>query len=102
MSNTTKKPVSDAQEPAVAPGSVGEGVDTPRPEKPVKGTSKTNAAKDAEPEYSIRELAAAAPRLVPGATPDCVTAALRLAGLKTASRSKAAELVAEFIKKEVN
>lgn len=102
MGNPTKKPVSDAQEPAVGSEGVGEGVDTPNPEKPVKGTLKPNAAKEVEPEYSVRELAVAAPRLVQGATPDCMTAALHLAGLKKASRSKAAELVAEFIKKEVN
>lgn len=65
---------------------------------------KTNAAPvtaPAEPEYSIQELAAAAPSIVKGANADTMTAALRQAGLTRASKSKAAELVTKFIKKEV-
>lgn len=55
----------------------------------------------AEPEYSVRELAAAAPLIAKGANADTMTAALRQAGLTKASKRKAEELVTKFIKKEV-
>lgn len=55
----------------------------------------------AEPEYSIWELAAAAPSIAKGANADTMTAALRQAGITKASKSKAEELVTKFIKREV-
>lgn len=66
-----------------------------------KKNNETPVKPPAEPEYSIRELAAAAPSIAKGANADTMTAALRQAGITKASKSKAAELVTKFIKREV-
>lgn len=70
-------------------------------------TSPTEKAAQAktehtEAEYSAAEFAASASSIFgKGATPDCVIAAFRMAGVKKANRSKAKEIVSKFLQKEV-
>lgn len=55
-----------------------------------------------EAEYSAAEFAASARVLFgKGATPDCVIAAFRTAGIEKATKSKANEIVSKFLQKEV-
>lgn len=48
-------------------------------------------------EYTVRELAAAAKTVFPGISPDCVTAALRMAGISRTTKEKAQEIVRKFV-----
>ena len=70
-------------------------------------TSQTETAAQAsvehqEAEYSAAEFAASASTIFgKGATPDCVIAAFRMAGVEKATKSKAKELVSKFLQKEV-
>ena len=48
-------------------------------------------------EYTIEELAAGAKTVFPGISPDCVTAALRLAGITKTTKEKAKEIVDKFV-----
>ena len=48
-------------------------------------------------EYTIEELTAGAKTVFPGISPDCVTAALRLAGVTKTTKEKAKEIVDEFV-----
>lgn len=48
------------------------------------------------PKYSVKELSSATAALFPGVTPDCVTAALRSAGLTACTKEEAQEVVAAF------
>ena len=55
-----------------------------------------------EAEYSAAEFAVSASSLFGlGATPDCVIAAFRMAGVKKTTKSKAKEIVTKFLQKEV-
>ena len=58
------------------------------------------ATLEAEPEYSIEELAAAAD-IVFHATPDVVTAALRCAGVEKTTKTAAIQIVETFRRQEV-
>lgn len=71
--------------------------------RPAEATVEAGATKKAAtpPEYSIQELAAAAPSIFKGVSPDCVTAALRLAGIDRATKAKAQEVVEKFIKRPI-
>ena len=53
-------------------------------------------------EYSVQELVAAAASVCPGVSPDCITAALRLAKVETATKARAKEIVEAFIKRPVS
>lgn len=53
-----------------------------------------------EPEYTVEEFAAASS--IFGTSPDIVTAALRVAGVKKTTKSAAEKIINEFRKKEVN
>ena len=55
----------------------------------------------AEPEYTVEEFAASAGSLF-GASPDIVTAALRVAGVTKTTKSAAEKIIEQFRKKEVN
>lgn len=48
-------------------------------------------------EYTVEELTAGAKTVFPGISPDCVTAALRLAGVTKTTKEKAKEIVDEFV-----
>lgn len=52
-------------------------------------------------EYTIAELTAGARTVFPGVSPDCVTAALRMAGVTKATKEKAQEIVARFVSEPV-
>lgn len=55
-----------------------------------------------EAEYSAAEFAVSARVLFGrGATPDCVIAAFRTAGIEKATKGKAKEIVSKFLQKEV-
>lgn len=55
-----------------------------------------------EAEYSAAEFAASASSVFDkGATPDCVIAAFRMAGVTKTTKSKAKEIVSKFLQKEV-
>ncbi len=58
------------------------------------------AAAAAAAEYSAAELAKAAPQIF-GVSPDIVTAALAVAGIKSATIEAAEKIVKEFANKEV-
>lgn len=70
-------------------------------------TSPTEKAAQAkiehtEAEYTATEFATSASSIFgKGATPDCVIAAFRMAGVKKTTRSKAKEIVSKFLQKEV-
>lgn len=68
-------------------------------EAPVAAAKGKNAPAAAE--YSIAELAAGAKTVFPGISPDCVTAALRLAGVTKTTREKAKEIVDKFVNEPV-
>lgn len=53
-------------------------------------------------EYTVRELAAAAKTVFPGISPDCVTAALRMAGITKTTKEKAREIVTKFVSEPVS
>lgn len=65
-----------------------------------KETKQQAAAKSTAPQYKAEELANAANRIF-GVPQDVVTAALRMAGVKSATLEEAKKIVAEFAKKEV-
>ncbi len=48
-------------------------------------------------EYSVQELAAAASTIFPGVSPDCVTAALRMAKVEKVTKAKAKKIVDAFV-----
>ena len=48
-------------------------------------------------EYTIEELTAGAKTVFPGISPDCVTAALRLAGITKTTKENAKEIVDKFV-----
>ncbi len=48
-------------------------------------------------EYTIAELRAGAMTVFPGVSRDCVTAALRMAGVTKATKERAREIVARFV-----
>lgn len=52
-------------------------------------------------EYTVKELAAGAKTVFPGISPDCVTAALRMAGVTKTTKEKAKEIVDKFVKEPV-
>lgn len=52
-------------------------------------------------EYTVEELTAAAKTVFPGISPDCVTAALRMAGVTQTTKEKAKELVKKFVNEPV-
>lgn len=55
-----------------------------------------------EPEYTAEELAAASEKVFgKKVLPECVIAAFRVAGIKKATKTKAAEIVNKFMTKEV-
>lgn len=58
------------------------------------------AAKAAAPKYAAAELARAAKKVF-GVSPDIVTAALHLAGVKDATVEEAAKIIKEYANKEV-
>lgn len=72
-------------------------------ENPVEAREEASAAKNAPvaAEYSVEELAAGAKTVFPGISPDCVTAALRLAGIKKTTKQKAKEIVDKFVNEPV-
>ena len=48
-------------------------------------------------EYTVEELTAGAKTVFPGVSPDCVTAALRLAGVTKTTKEKAKEIVDNLV-----
>jgi hypothetical protein len=57
----------------------------------------------AEPEYTVEEFAAGAGTIFDEAvSPDIVTAALRVAGVKKTTKSEAKKIIDKFKTKEVN
>lgn len=67
-----------------------------------KATTKSaQTPKQVEPEYSARELAAAASSMGKNISPDVVTAVLRINRLTSATMSQAKRLVTQYIKQEV-
>lgn len=62
--------------------------------------TKQGGNKPAAPKYTAAELARAS-RNVFGASPDIVTAALRLAGVNSATVAEAEEIVKKYANKEV-
>lgn len=69
--------------------------------EPVKTVPETKAGATDDWMYPVTELAAKARKLF-DVTPECVTTALKLAGLKMATMEKAKETVEKFMKQEVN
>ena len=67
--------------------------------KPDEEVIVTPAA-EAEPEYTVAELAANS-KAVFGAMPECVIAAFRVAGVEKATKTKANDIVTKFMTKEV-
>jgi len=67
--------------------------------KPDEEVIVTPAA-EAEPEYTVAELAANS-KAVFGVMPECVIAAFRVAGLKKATKQAAEKIISTFMKKEV-
>lgn len=55
---------------------------------------------DAEPEYTVAELAQHS-KTVFGVMPECVIAAFRVAGLESATKQAAEKIINTFMKKEV-
>lgn len=53
-------------------------------------------------EYTVKELAQAAKKLFPGVSADCVTAALRMAGITRTTKEKAQEIVSKFVSEPVS
>ena len=72
------------------------------PTSPTENAAQASV-KHQEAEYSAAEFAAASASTIfgKGATPDCVIAAFRMAGVEKATKSKAKELVSKFLQKEV-
>ena len=72
-------------------------------EAPVEETPKKKAkakkAAPSEPTYTVKELASAYKRL--GTRPECVTAAMRVAGKEEATLTEAKKLVEAFLKRKV-
>lgn len=64
--------------------------------EPVTAKSKARA-----PEYTVQELAAGATSIFKGVSPDCVTAALRLARVEKATKEQAVKIVEEFTKRPI-
>lgn len=62
--------------------------------------TKQEQVKQAEAIYTAEELSANAMQLF-GIQAECVTVALKVAGIKNCTVSKAREIVQEFLKKEV-
>lgn len=81
---TKKEPAQNGGSPVEAAVAAAEGKNAP-----------------ASAEYSIEELAAGAKTVFPGISPDCVTAALRLAGITRTTRDKAKEIVDKFVNEPV-
>ena len=68
--------------------------------QPVEET-EVKTAPEAEPEYTVAELAANS-KAVFGVMPECVIAAFRVAGLEKATKQAAEKIINTFMKKEVN
>lgn len=68
-------------------------------ESPVEATVAAAEARNSSVavEYTIEELTAGAKTVFPGISPDCVTAALRLAGITKTTKEKAREIVDKFV-----
>ena len=68
-------------------------------EGPVEAAVPAAGAKNAPiaVEYTIEELTAGAKTVFPGISPDCVTAALRLAGVTKTTKERAKEIVDKFV-----
>lgn len=68
-------------------------------EGPVEATVAAAEAQNAPVavEYTVEELTAGAKTVFPGISPDCVTAALRLAGVTKTTKEKAKEIVDKFV-----
>ena len=67
--------------------------------QPVENTVVKTAV-DAEPEYTVAELAQHS-KTVFGVMPECVIAAFRVAGLESATKQAAEKIINTFMKKEV-
>lgn len=74
-------------------------VPTKSGESPAEATAATAEAQNSSVavEYTIEELTAGAKTVFPGISPDCVTAALRLAGITKTTKEKAKEIVDKFV-----
>jgi hypothetical protein len=59
-----------------------------------------NTAAEAEPEYTVAELAAHSKEAF-GVMPECVIAAFRVAGIEKATKQAAQSIINTFMKKEV-
>lgn len=72
-------------------------------EGPVEAPAAAAAGKNepAAVEYTVAELAAGAKTVFPGISPDCVTAALRMAGVTKTTKEKAKEIVEKFVNEPV-
>ena len=68
-------------------------------ESPVEAPVAASGAKNtpAAVEYTVEELTAGAKTVFPGVSPDCVTAALRLAGVTKTTKERAKEIVDKFV-----
>ena len=76
-----------------------EKVPTQGAKKPADAGVGPVAPKNTAAEYTVQELAAAS--IFKGTSPDCVTAALRLAHVEKATMEQAAKIVAEFKKRPI-
>lgn len=74
-------------------------VPTQSGESPVEATAAAAEAQNSSVavEYTIEELTAGAKTVFPGISPDCVTAALRLAGITKTTKENAKEIVDKFV-----
>lgn len=78
-------------------------VPAPSGEAPVEAPAAAAEGKNAPVavEYTVKELATGAKTLFPGISPDCVTAALRMAGVTKTTKEKAKEIVEKFVNEPV-
>ena len=67
--------------------------------QPVEET-EVKTAPEAEPEYTVAELAQHS-KAVFGVMPECVIAAFRVAGVEKATKTEAKKIVTKFMTKEV-
>lgn len=66
-----------------------------------EGPADAAGSAPAAVEYAVEELTAGARTVFPGISPDCVTAALRLADVTRTTREKAEEIVGRFVSEPV-
>ena len=84
MANKKEVPAQNGESPVVAPAAAAEAKNAP-----------------AAVEYTVEELTAGAKTVFPGISPDCVTAALRLACVTKTTKEKAKEIVDKFVNEPV-